>query len=217
MKLKNKITTIALASVLGLAGAANGQSLFTIDFSQTAPNQVIASAANVSVSDVTLTAGSIAYGNFGSTFGGVHDFAESSQNWTATNFTDAKKFTFTVTADSGFEFSLADFSSLLRSTNAGPQAGTLIVNGTDYATIDLVNSDGQSFDAVTIGLSGLTTATIEIAGWLNGSRSSSGGGAFRIGAVEGIGSVSVVPEPGSYALLAGLLGMGYVMIRRRRA
>ena len=55
-------------------------------------------------------------------------------------------------------------------------------------------------------------------GWLVASdganQSLTGGGPF-VGASFGAGTV--VPEPSTYAALSGLLALGYVMVRRRRA
>ncbi|TVP78804.1 MAG: PEP-CTERM sorting domain-containing protein [Puniceicoccaceae bacterium] len=222
MKLTNKITTIALASALGLAGAVHGQAFdFNIDFSTSAPNQTISfstATPNVTISQVELSAGSITYNSFGSTFDGT-PFAEGSGGWMET--TDplaAKNFFFTITADAGFTFSLTDISSLVRSTNAGPSDMALIVGGDLIDTVATPNEATPILSVVGSSLtdySNLTSLTIRIAGYDGGSREPTGNGAARIGAIEG--TLNVVPEPGAYALLAGLLGLGFVLTRRRRA
>ncbi len=155
----------------------------------------------ITVSEVVVSTGTVSYGNFSNTFGGNHDFIESSAGWTATDALSAKNLSFTVTADPGYMFDLTEFDALFRSTNAGPAAASLIINGSVINTTNAVNSDGQSWSESGLNLTGLTSATIQMAGWNNSSRTTSGGGAFRVGAIEGFGNVQAIPEPGTLALI----------------
>ena len=64
------------------------------------------------------------------------------------------------------------------------------------------------------------TYTIWTNDWLvaaDGSNLSLTGGGPFTGASFGSGSVTAVPEPSTFAALAGLCALGAVMVRRRRA
>ncbi len=64
-------------------------------------------------------------------------------------------------------------------------------------------------------MTGLTTATISIQGWLNGSRTSNGNGDFRLDDIIVSGTASAILEPSTYALLDGLAALGFVAYRRK--
>lgn len=100
---KRLLLALGTATLLcGTASVGHAQ-MFTIDFSEDAPNQVVNVFGNeISVSAVTISSGSISYGNFGTTFGGNHDHAQSNTGWTASDASSAKNFSFTVTANTGF-------------------------------------------------------------------------------------------------------------------
>lgn len=78
-------------------------------------------------------------------------------------------------------------------------------------TTDAVNSDGQGWSESGLGLTGLTSATIQMAGWDNGSRSTSGTGQFRIGAIEGFGTVQSAANNNSVLSVPATSAFGRVM------
>lgn len=208
---------LSLFGLAGFAGSMSGAIVqFAIDFSTSAPDQVITAPANITISPVTVSAGSISYVSFGTTFGGI-PAAESGSGWmTTTDPLAAKNYSFTITADPGYTFSLLGVSSLVRSTGSGPSDAALIVEG---SVIDMVATPNEATPILSVSgtftdeYESLTSATIRIAGYDGGSRSSSGGGVFRIGQIEG--SMEVIPEPASIAALLGLLALGLVFWRRR--
>lgn len=177
-----------LLSLFAFSTSWGQEQSFSIDFNTTAPNQTITAPAGVTISQVGVSAGSISYNSFGTTFGGT-PFAESSSGWMATTDPDAaKNFFFTITADLGITFDLKSVGSLVRSTNAGASDMALLVNGDLIETVATPNSatpvlsvSGTDFT----DYDGLTSVTIKIAGYDGGSRTSTGGGASRIGQIAG--------------------------------
>lgn len=70
--------------------------------------------------------------------------------------------------------------------------------------------DGYTFNAdQDVTLSPVANPNLYVSGAVSGAA-----GAVGVGNVDF--SITVVPEPGSYALLGGLLALGYVMVRRRK-
>ena len=182
------VATLLLFSARGEAAAQS----FSIDFSTSAPNQIIDAPAGVTISEVDVSSGSIAYNSFSTTFGGI-PFVESGAGWMATtNPLQAKNFFFTITANPGFEFDLTDVSSLVRSTNAGPPDMALIIENDLIETIATPNEATPILSVSGTGLTDYTNRTeitIRVAGYDGGSRTSTGGGVARIGQV--VGSVTV--------------------------
>lgn len=203
-----------LAATLSFSMPAMGQN-FSIDFSTDEPNQIIAAPDGISITAVEVSAGSITYGSFSTTFDGV-PFAASSGGWMeSVDPLEAKHFFFTIAADPGSMFSIDGVSGLVRSTGAGPSGAALIIDG------DVVDSISTPDDSAILSIAGaatgaFTTVTIRFAGFDDGSRASTGGGAFRIGAIEG--DLTVIPEPATHAAIAGGIALLIMMwVRRRRA
>jgi len=198
MKTKlQKLKILCLMLLVSSIGWGQTES-FSIDFNTSTPNQTITAPTGITISQVGVSAGSISYGSFGTTFGGT-PHAESSSGWMATTDPDAaKNFFFTITADPGITFDLKSVSSLVRSTNAGASDMALLVNGdlidnvaTPNSATPILNVSGTDFTSY----DELTSVTIKIAGYDGGSRTSTGGGASRIGQIEGTIVVNLGSTP----------------------
>lgn len=114
---------------------------------------------------------------------------------------------FTITAATGYSFSLDAFSFLARSTSTAPADIGFKINSTlhDFSGSYSNNSTITSISESSLGLTGLTTATISIQGW-----NASGSGALQLDNIILTGSV--IPEPSVFALCA----TGAILLMRRR-
>jgi hypothetical protein len=115
---------------------------------------------------------------------------------------------FTITAAAGYSFSLEGFSFHARSTGDAPRDIGFKINSNFYDFSDIYsnNSAITTISNTSLGLTGLTSATISIQGWnATGSSSLQLDNIFLTG--------SVVPEPTSAVLL--ILGV-MTLLRRQR-
>lgn len=198
------------ASALIAAKAAN---IVTYAFTDAPYLNATSVDLNLSSTNMALSSGTIETNiTTGSYFPNEPYIEESS--WTATTQATAKAFTFTITATSGYTFSISSISLNAYTTSAGPTGVGISVNGTSILTQS--STDSSLFQmSQSISLTGLTTAVISIQGWLDGSRTSSGSGAFRVDDILVQGTASPVPEPATAAALAGAAILGFAATRRR--
>jgi len=212
---------LPLALFVPLSSSAVAATLASYNFTTSpflAPTTV---GANVSASNVGIDQGSnppsvpssISTNVTTGSYFPNEPYIQGSQGWNQPTQNDAKSFTITITADPGFEFSLDSVFFRAYATEKGPSAIGIAVNSSNIfamsiplETLTVVNE--------TVGQTGLTSATIYLQGWDNGSTATDGKGGFRLDDVLISGEVTaIIPEPTS-ALLAslGLLGL----LRRRR-
>ncbi|MBU1680074.1 MAG: lamin tail domain-containing protein [Bacteroidetes bacterium] len=150
--------------------------------------------ANVTVSDMTLSAGTIETNIVTGTYFSNEPYIEESSGWIATDQASAKSFTFTITANSGYEFSITNISFNAYATSAGPSAFSAEIDGASITAVDAPSEVLVSYIQA-ISKTGLTSAVIKIQGWLNGSRTSTGSGVFKLDDVIITGNVSAVSSP----------------------
>jgi len=210
---KQKLTLLALVAGLGLAGNSFGQiAIFDFTGESLADS---ASTTNLVVSEVSTNS------SFNS-FTSATEWDSAAQVSGAGNFFSApttqadasNAITFTITANSGYEFSISGFSFQARSTSTAPADVGFIINGTLYDFSANYSNDSTitTISQGSLGFTELTAATISIQGW-----NSSSSGALQLDNLQVTGGVSAVPEPGSFALIVGCLGLTFVMLKRRKA
>lgn len=184
-------------------------------FNFPATNSTVVSVkdANVTVSDMTLSAGTIEANITTGTYFPNEPYVEETAGWTATTQAAAKSFQYTITAASGYTFSITNISFRSYATAAGPSAVGFAIDATDLYAVNSPNSALLLVDQVVSGQTGLTTATVKIQGWLNGSRSSSGAGALRLddvvisGIVTPNGPIATLADNGTQ-IAANTVGQG---------
>ena len=117
------------------------------------------------------------------------------QGWTATSQFTGRRFEIDLAADNGWLFSVTGVTFLARATAAGPSAigvtmDEMSMHAENLPPDQVILVQGSVTNAVD-----LESAAIEIQGWLNDSRETTGGGHLRIDNVKISGSVSAAPPP----------------------
>jgi hypothetical protein len=158
----------------------NAQIVAQYDFPAASSLVVSAKDANVTVSNFTISTGTITTNVTSGTYFPNEPYIESTGGWTSATQSGAKNFNFTITAAVGYTFSITNISFNAYSTLAGPSAFGYGINGTDIYSVNAPDSSLLGINQTVTGQSGLSSAVINIQGWLNGSRTSSGNGVFRI-------------------------------------
>ena len=115
---------------------------------------------------------------------------------------------------------------IIRSTNAADFFGSITVSGTINVTFSGSLGQDDPFAILTFSGNSTTAAAGSFSVWsdaswnmpIDGITENFGTELAQIGAVGpgSVGTVAPIPEPSSYAALAGLLALGCVALRRRK-
>ena len=190
--------TIASPSVFTLTITDNdipplvGDEILAFRFTVGPNLNVSTSAANIAVSPMGISAGTISTNVNTGTYFPNNPYIEASGGWTADNAAAAKNFFFTITPTAGYALSVSGISFRAYASSAGPSAfscniasglATFTVNAPDSALLvvsqDVAGVENQS-----------AAVTVMIQGWTNGSRATSGGGLFKLDDVVIYGSIT---------------------------
>jgi len=191
---------VALTVVLVGIFSANAQ-VAQFDFPATNSTVVSVKDPNVTVSNMTLSAGTIETNITTGTYFPNEPYVEETGGWTATTQAAAKSFQFTITASPGYIFSITNISFRSYSTAAGPSAVGFAIGSTDLYAVNAPDSSLLTVNQAVSGQTGLTTATIKIQGWLNGSRTSAGSGVLRLDDIVVTGVCHVLKYVDRFRLL----------------
>ena len=154
--------------------------------------QVTTKDANLAVTDMALSAGTIETAIETGTYFPNEPYIEETGGWTNDNQTAAKSYKFTITPGVGSSVTITGISFRAYATASGPSAyGYDIGGGLATYTVDAPSAVLTVVSQAVTGVAGQTGAIeIKIQGWLNGSRTSTGTGAFRLDDVVVFGTVS---------------------------
>lgn len=213
--------------LLLLVGSLSGQIVsysFGTSGAQTTAATFTAENLSSSIFASTLGGGVTSSSSPGSsTAGGGGGAYFTASNWRAS---DGNYFSFSVTPASGYAVIVTSISFYYASTSTGPSSAMLTSSVDGYAgnlgTFSLTQQAGGSLLAAdwhqassSITLTAFDTAT---SFRLGATGASVAGGTLRVDAVVLNGTVSAVPEPSTYAAIAGVWAVcGVLWHRRRRA
>lgn len=155
---------------------------------------------NVIVTDFAISSGTLITGVTSGNEFPNEPYVEGTGGWTTATQAAAKNFNFNVTANPGYEIEVTSFEFNALSTAAGPSAIGFNINS-DVAIYNRNAPDGilMEIDQAVVGVTNLTSIPVLIQGWLNGSRSSTGGGNLRIDDVILKGYVTCI-KPVAYTI-----------------
>lgn len=192
---RSRVHSIALFAIVLLAHTTAWTQIAQFNFPAASSLVVSAKDPNVMVSNFSLSAGTIETNITTGTYFPNEPYVEETGGWTATSQNTAKNFTFTITAASGYQFTITNISFRAYATNAGPSAFGFAVGTTSIYNTNAPDGSLVTVNQAVSGQTNLTSAAIKIQGWLNGSRTSAGSGAFRLDDVIITGTVSLISAP----------------------
>ncbi|HMP72175.1 MAG TPA: fibronectin type III domain-containing protein [Kiritimatiellia bacterium] len=181
----------AFSSATALSTLASVDPLLWFPFTGDLPNPSNV-FANLSVGNMAISAGSIAYGTAqGTTWTGPSGtpYAQASGGWNGANQAAAKNFNFTLVSTNDHIFSITGIKLLWRRTGAGPTDVGIRIGTSSEFSKSLAQDSTVTEDIAISGYDEQTNATIRIDGW----GAATGSGDFRIDDVRIYGSVSPGP------------------------
>jgi hypothetical protein len=157
--------------------------------------QVTVKDANLTVSDMALSAGTIETAIITGSYFPDEPYIEETGNWTNGTQAEAKAFLFTITPAVGASLTIDGISFRAYATTAGPSGYGFDIGGglATYAG----DAPSNTLIVVSQAVAGVVSQTgaivVKIQGWANGSRTTTGSGTFRLDDVVIHGSVSTGP------------------------
>ncbi len=159
---------------------------------------------SIAPTSLDISAGSYEFGWSASdasqweSLGGTEPYVEGRGGgyWNANNQSDARYFHFTLTADSGWMMTVTGVSYLAYASRQGPSAVGVSLNGDPVHAENMPQDTVIQVEAPVAGYEDLSTAEIRIQGWDNGSRNTTGRGAYRIDTVRVHGFMTMDPNIG---------------------
>ena len=185
---------VGTPSVLTLTIRANDtppEGILEFRFTDAPFLQVTRADAHIGVSDMALSSGTIETGIITGDYFPNEPYIEES-GWTASSQDTAKAFRFTITPESGYSLTVTGISFRAYATVAGPSALSYdIGSGLKLFNVDFPSNTLMVISQVVDGVSDqVAPILVQIQGWTNGSRATSGTGAFRLDDVVIYGVVS---------------------------
>lgn len=227
--MKQTVLTLSCIATFTLANA-QAQALLSWDVAGSGSPAVSTLTASTVSANLRTASGFNELSRTGLT---ARDGADSfnSSNWNITDtFNEANDYiSFTLAAAPGFETTLTSLDYNMQASSTAPSGGRwgYSIGGGAFVLQDLISIPSGSFDNTWDFVDFTTPNAIEFRFWGYGAVSASGGssstaGSIRVRNLSGDdlvlnGTVEVIPEPSTYALLVlGATGLGAHIIRRRR-
>jgi trimeric autotransporter adhesin len=206
-----KFIGIAVLAASSLAPTLCAQAIFTNPITATNPSASNPFTAGQTVDD-HLNVSGIGRGS-GITASSAAD-RYSASNWNSASLNATDYFTWTLTPVTGYQLNLSSFIYIGQASGTGPTSFALRSSVDGFSTnIGTPPAGGTTITLTSSAFQGLTESVeFRLYGW----NASSASGSFSVNDFTFNGMLSAVPEPSTYAALAGLATLGAAIIRRRR-